>query len=257
MWVRERIDDLLGPPGADLAALGERVSLPWMLYAFFVQKSLEQPHSGPNPEAPDRLLPLPAARRRRGLTPIRGLFPGALSVLEFVRTGVTREELLDFLRAASPDAKTASLRMTINVLESELGTIRFDQERYVLTDGGEKALATQDAVHLADWILTRILGADKAIVELRDGKSLAPAELVAAVRSMNPGWKTDFVPQSILNWLRSMGVIETDARARHALTDAGLEWASRIDWQPEALPPDPEIIVDNPPGRPLPLGKGD
>ena len=44
-------------------------------------------------------MPLPAARRRRGLTAIRGLFPGVLSTLEFVKDGVTRTELLDFLQA--------------------------------------------------------------------------------------------------------------------------------------------------------------
>jgi MoxR-like ATPase len=38
-----------------------------------------------------------------------------------------------------------------------------------------------------------------------------------------------------------MGVMETNAQSQLALTDGGQGWASRIDWEPESLPPE---IVD-------------
>lgn len=247
IWVRERIDSLIGGPGADPLSLAARITLPWALYAQFVQTPSEVTENETGPGQEPELVPLPAARRRRGLTAIKGMFPAALSALEFVRDGVTRAELLDFLRASSPDSKASSLGVTLNVLQSELGAIRLDGDRYVLTERGEDVLESQDPSHLADWILTRILGADKAIVELRDRGPLAPSELTAAIRSTNPSLTSDFVPQSIVSWLRSMGVIETTPQSKHALTDVGRQWASRITWEPESLRPEPEIEVKVPP----------
>ncbi len=126
-----------------------------------------------------------------------------------MREGVTRTELVEFLRASSPEVKTSSLGMAINVLQSELAVIKADDGRYVLTERGEDVLESQDPSHLADWLLTRILGVDKALVELRDRGPLSRTDLLAAIRSMNPGWTGAFAPQSIVSWLRSMGVIES------------------------------------------------
>jgi hypothetical protein len=237
-FVRSRIDEALGEAAPAPEALADRMALAWLLYARYVQDAAEVTESETEPGDTSRLLPLPAARRRRGLTPIRGLFPSVLSTLEFVRDGVTREELLDFLSASSPDAKVSTLGMSINVLQSELGVIRRDGNRYVLTERGEDVLESQDANHLADWILTRILGADRAIAELRDRGTLPASDLLTAIRGMNPGWATNYVPQSIVGWLRSMGVIETSLN-QHSLTELGQAWARRIDWTPEPLPPEP------------------
>ena len=240
LWVRERIDAVLGESPVEPVALAERISLAWMLYARFVKPTEDTTEPDIRPDEEARLVPLPAVRRRRGLTAIRGLFPGVLSTLEFVRDGVTRDALLDFLRASSPESKASSLGVTINSLQSELGTIRLDGDRYVLTERGEDVLESQDPNHLADWILTRILGADRAITELNERGPLPPGELVAAVRSMNPGWTSDFAPQALVAWLRSMGVVETTPEYKHALTSVGREWASRVSWKPEPLPSEPD-----------------
>ena len=244
-WVRRRLDALLGGPDDEPAALAERMALPWMLYARFVQPTEEEEGSARETQ----LVPLPAARRRKGLTGIKGYFPGLLSTLEFVRDGVTKQQLIDFLRTSSPDSKNNSLLMSINVAQSEFGAIRLDRDRYVLTETGKKVLESQDPDHLSDWLLTRILGVDRAIAELHDRGPLLSSELSAAVRSVNPGWTSNAVPNMIFGWLRSMGVIEKSADGRLALTPRGREWASRIHWQPESLPvePDPEpdpIIID-------------
>ena len=199
--------------------------------------SRTEKETGPGRET--QLLPLSAARRRRGLTAIKGHFPGLLSALEFVRDGVTKDELLDLLHTSAPDSKRRSLVVTINVLKSELGVIRLDGGRYVLTERGENVLESQDPSDLADWLLTRVLGVDNAIVALRDQGSMPTSDLTALLRTVNPGWTSDYVPQAIIGWLRSMGVIHTEGSVQ-ALTDVGRQWAARIHWQPESLPPDPE-----------------
>lgn len=238
VWTRDRLDRVLGPCAENPMALAERLSLPWMLYERFVQAPADVTQVSERIDEAPKLVPLPAVRRRRGLSAYRGLFPAVLSTLEFVRDGVTRTELVEFLRAASPETKTSSLGVVINSLQSELGVIRTDGSRYFLTERGEDVLESQDPTDLADWILTRILGADRALVELREHGPMPPAELVAAIRSMNPGWTTNFGPQVIVGWFRSMGVIETTADDKHALTELGRQWAGRIHWTPEPLPPD-------------------
>ena len=237
-FVRSRLDEALGEALPTPESLAGRMALAWLLYTRYVQDAAEI--TEPEPGDRSRLLPLPAARRRRGLTAIRGLFPGVLSTLEFVRDGVTREEVLDFLRASSPEAKASSLGVSINALQGELGVIRLEGNRYVLTERGEDVLESQDPSHLADWILTRVLGVDKAIVELRDRGHLSLTELQSAIRLMNPGWTSTFMPNSLIAWLRSMGVIEATPEKQRALTELGESWGTRIDWIPEPLPAEPE-----------------
>lgn len=248
VWVRERLDIVLGQASSEPLPLAGRITLPWMLYAQFVQAPTEVTEKITPTVDDTKLIPLPAPRRRRGLTAIKGLFPGILSTLEFVRDGVTRPQLLDFLRAASPDAKTSSLAVAVNSLQSEFAVIKADGDRYVLTERGEDVLESQDATHLADWLLTRIIGVDKAIVELRDRGPLPPMDLANAVKAMNPGWTSLFAPQAIVTWLRSMRVIETTSDYKHALTDVGSQWAARIYWAPEALPKEIEPPLAVPDG---------
>jgi 5-methylcytosine-specific restriction protein B len=241
IWVRERLRAVLGDPGNDVTAIAERMAVPWVLYERYVQPPPDQrTEEESQPGRETRLLPLPAARRRRGMTAIKGLFPAVLSTLEFVRKGVTREELLDFLRSSSPDVKTSSLGVTINSYQGELDVIRLEGDRYVLTERGENVLESQDPSYLADWLLTRILGVDRAIVELRDKGSLAAPVLLAGIRATNPSWASDFMPQSIVAWLRSMGVVRTTPQYKYELTDTGREWGARIHWQPESLPAEPD-----------------
>ena len=252
VWVHRRLDEVLADVRADAMPLAERITLPWMLYERFVQAPAEVTEKTSHEGSDTKLVPLPAARRRRGLTAIRGLFPGVLSTLEFVRDGATRAELLDFLRASSPEAKINTLGMAINVLKSELAVIKDDGDRYVLTERGVDVLESQDPNHLADWLLTRILGPDKALTELRDRGPLKTPDLVASIRAMNPGWTADFAPQAIVSWLRSFGVIEATPDYKYALTAVGQNWASRVYWMPEPLPkdePTPPPIGPQPPGE--------
>jgi hypothetical protein len=82
VWARERIDSLHSPIPDASAALAERMALPWVLYERFVRPKSDITEEPEVSGGGARLLPLPAARRRRGLTPIRGLFPAVLSTLE-------------------------------------------------------------------------------------------------------------------------------------------------------------------------------
>lgn len=225
--VRARLDQILGEVGSDPDRLAERMALAWQL----VKQVSPQATAG---EMTEDLAPLPAARRTRGLTAVKGQFQTLLLTLDHVRNGTTRDELVEFLRSVSPEAKDVSLNGTISTFQGQFGVIRRDGDRYDLTEQGERLLESQEPSELADWLLTRILGLDQAILTLRDRVSVRAPELTAVVKAMNPGLTSDFGPQGMINWLRSLGVVETVADA-YRLTERGRQWAERIDWIPEPL----------------------
>lgn len=244
VWVRDRLRAVIGVDAIDVIKKAERMAIPWILYERYVKAPDQRTEEEIQPGMESSLLPLPAVRRRRGLTAIKGMFPAVLSTLEFVREGVTREQLIDFLRSTSPDVKVSSLGVTINSYLGELDVLRLEGDRYVLTERGQNVLESQDPSYLADWLLTRILGVDRAIVDLRDKGTLPAAELISSIRKSNPNWTSNFVPQAIISWLRSFGVIRT-VQNNYELTDIGRQWGSRIHWSPEPLPaePEPEPVV--------------
>jgi len=238
-WILDRLEQVLGTPSPEPAVVAARIALPWFLYAENVQPMEAEPtEEALGTAGESRLIPLPAARRRRGLTAIRGSFASVLSILDFVRDGVTRDELLDFLRSEFAGLKESSLGALVNVLVSELAVARRDGDRYVLTERGESVVESQDPSDLADWLLTHVLGVDFAIDYLRKHEPIPAGELAKQIKSVNPSWTSLFVPQAIVSWLRSLGVVKTGPDWTAVLTDVGQEWAARIHWTPEILPRD-------------------
>ena len=214
-------------------AVVARLTLPWMLYD--LSRSAEADGTvvtvAPGDE---RLKPLPAARRRRGLTAIRGSFQEMLSILEFIRDSPTRDELLDYLRASNPKSKDSSLKMIVNILKSEFGVVTHKGERYVLTGRGEAVLESGNAEDLRDWLLTRILGVDHVLLAVRDS-GMDVEGIDGLLAKVNPGWKSTFGSRAMQIWLRSLGLLSRDPSGHLELTEVGREWTEYIDWEPECL----------------------
>jgi 5-methylcytosine-specific restriction enzyme B len=70
------------------------------------------------------LLPLPAMRRRRGLTSIAGGLPFLLGCLELAKDGVSRDDLRTHIKTENPRLKDSSLGTVIYTLQYELGVLR-------------------------------------------------------------------------------------------------------------------------------------
>ena len=235
--IMDRLEEVLEPTDGTPDAIAFRMKLPWILLNVVLpstEDSTEEPSDEPGAT---KLSPSPPARRRRGLTGIPGGFQTVLGILDFVGEGASREELLDQIRSVLPNYKENSLPTVLSVLVGELGVIRHDGDVYILTDRGETVLESEDPSDLSDWLLTRVLGVDKAIVALRDRPLLSRADLTAEIKSCNPGWTTDYTPSNIVQWLLSFGIIEKGGDGYLRLTEAGTDWANQIHWQPEALQP--------------------
>lgn len=235
----DRLNQALGAvPHDDYDGLARRMSMPWLF------------HVGPNNASEDatevvddagkaRLQPLPAARRRKGLTALGGYFDSMLSILQRVESGITREDFIDHLRAERPDNKDASHGMAINMMQAEFGVVQRRGDLYELTPAGRAVLETSDPDELAEWLLTRVLGIDLAILHLRDHGPITNNELQRAIQRANPGWTGLFAPSAITAWLRHLGVIE--GKDRLSLSERGQTWASLIHWQPAILEPKKDV----------------
>ena len=238
--ILRRLDEVRGPAPAedDIDAIVDRMRLPWLLYQHCVAPSDEERTVSPSVlPGEERLVPLPAARRRKGLTGVSGGRQALLNILEFCRDGVTRDALVSHVKTVNPRLKESSIGTQVNVIASELNCLKFDGSWIVLTDRGHAFLESDDPEALMDWLVTRILGIDHALVILRDETRCSWQELVRRIQEVNPGWTSTWGPQAIIRELRALDMLELDDSNSFYLSDVGKEWAQRIHWQPEALEP--------------------
>ena len=238
--ILRRLDEVRGPAPAedDIDAIVDRMRLPWKLDQRCVAPSDDEKTVAPKELSDEEsLVPLPAARRWKGLTGVSGGRQALLNILEFCRDGVTREELLSHVKTVNPGLKESSIGAQIYVIVRELNCLKPDGDRFVLTDRGHAFLESNDPKVLMDWLVTRILGVDHALVILRDETRCSSQELVRRIQQVNPGWTTTWPPNAIIKELRGFDMLDLDDSNFFSLSDAGKEWAQRIHWQPETLEP--------------------
>lgn len=227
--VLDRLAVILGPAPGDLKGWVERMTFPWYLFEKSAETRVSSAPAG-------RLDPLPAGRRRRGLTSTKGNYDWVLRVLDFVGDGVPRDDLYSFLRQEHPGVKDSTIAIKADILRSELNVLDRAGDLFIPSESGRKVVESGgDPAALAPWLLTRILGIDHAIAALRDEGSLPQKELIDRLMRVNPGWTTNFAPQTILAWLRALGLTVLGPEGRLRLTPRGNEWAAMIHWKPESL----------------------
>ncbi len=237
--VLSRLEEALGEVTPPPAAQGvQRMSLPWLLFAAFIQEQGDEATSIDDPAAgTEKLNPLPAARRRKGLLAIAGHLPSIRSMIQFAKDGCTREDMREHIHSVNPKLSPSSIGTNINALIAEWGVIKAAGNDLTLTPRGESLLETGDAAEVSDWLLTRILGVDHILVWLRD-EHTSQATLVTRLQGVNSGWTSSFAPNVLVNWSIRLGLAQSDKNGLIELTPEGQIWAKRIHWTPEALPED-------------------
>ncbi len=251
--ILSRLGEALGDPGDDLHAIVDRMRLPWLLFKYYVAPSEEAPTESITrfPSEEEKLVPLPAARRKKGLTSLTGDFEFVLNILESCRGGVSHEDLMSNYRSTKPGLKDTTIKMQISALISEFNCLKLKGDQYFLTDRGHAVLESRDPAELMDWLITRVLGVDHVLVILRDEGSCPIADMVSRLKQVNPGWTTDWTPNTIVTDLRILGMLVRDDHYVLTVTDAGREWADRIHWKPEGLPKDNGVVPPPPPPPPV------
>lgn len=247
--IMERLNSVLGHPGIELSqAWVERMTLPWLLYVNHVQKQeLEATEVTDLVTGEEQLNPLPPDRRRRGMLAIGGSTSTIRTMIEFAREGCKREDFREHLRSISPTHATTTLNTQMNALIAEWGVLRAEGDNLLLTSRGESFLESGDPDEVADWLLTRILGFDN-ILSLLSESPLSVKALTAELQKVNAGWTSNFVPGSLINWVRGLQLVDIAADKALHLTERGESWAARIHWTPGILTA--EVSLD-PQGIPI------
>lgn len=244
--VSERFRRVMGNGDGSLESLAQRITLPWLVLERNSAPADVATQSTPEVAAPGhlKLKPLPALRRRKGLTALRGGFETILKVINFVNEGISREDLLASLRSEFPDYSTNSLSTMINILKGEFFVLRQEKDQLLLTKLGQSLYEGGELSELLPMLLTQILGVDHVLVYLRERSSASQRELLDMLKAVNPGWTSDYAPSAMLKWLRDLSLTTLDKQGFHTLTEDGRYWASLIDWEPERLPTDDETDID-------------
>ncbi|MYJ96312.1 MAG: restriction endonuclease [Proteobacteria bacterium] len=240
--ILQKLDEVRGsiPAEDDIDAIVDRMRLPWLLDEYYVAPRDDEGKEPTGESRNDaRLVPFPAARRRKGLTTVTGGYQTLLNILNYCRDGTTREDLTSFVNTEHPRLTERSIRTQINGIANELNCLKLDGNRVVLTEQGRALVESEDPGELMDWLVTRILGADHAMVILRDEKRCTPQGLARRIQEINPGWTTTRTPSVIISRLRELDMLDIDEHHVLSLSDAGKKCAQRIHWQPEALAPLP------------------
>ncbi|HKS13531.1 MAG TPA: hypothetical protein VJS90_10890 [Pseudomonas sp.] len=242
--VLARLDDVLGEQDQGPTPL-ERMTLPWLLYMKFVlEQEAEATEIADPTTGEERLNPLPAERRRRGMLAIGGGVATIRTIIEFAKEGCKREDLMEHMRSINPSHATSSIRTQLNSLVAEWGVLRAQGDEIHLTARGEGLLETGEPDEVSDWLLTRILGFDHMLHALR-GTSLSVSELNDVLRKVNSGWTSDRALTSLTFWLRALQLVETRADKLLYLTELGEAWAAQIYWEPQSLAPEAgNVTVD-------------
>ena len=233
--ILQRLDAALGAPGLGWDALAQRMTLPWFIYEASAEVPPEDRTTGDGIPERAPLLPLPAMRRRRGLTSIAGGLPFLLGCLELAKDGVSRDDLRTHIKTENPRLKDSSLGTVIYTLQYELGVLRRSGDTFFPTDRGLALLESDDPSEIVDWLLTRVLGVDLVMVHLRDQGQMQKSDLMALIKEANPGLKSNYGPNSTLTWMRNLGILVATADGRIQLTPEGSGWAKLIHWTPECL----------------------
>lgn len=245
--VLARLEQALGrvpaPPDPDGV---RRMALPWLLYAAHIQAQGDEATEVEDEEAPsEKLNPLPAERRRKGLLAIAGYLPAIRSMIEFARDGCTREDLREHIKSVNPKLSDPSVNTNINALIAEWGVLKAAGNDIQLTPRGEALLETGDPEEVSDWLLTRILGFDNVLYRLREGPA-KPDQMGSILQDVNPGWTTRFAPDVLVKWVGRLGLAALNSSGEFQLTEDGKAWAERIHWTPGKLPTEsakPETAV--------------
>ncbi|MCP3792533.1 MULTISPECIES: McrB family protein [Pseudomonas] len=234
-----RLEEVLGErvEGLSTPAL-ERMTLPWLLYMKYIQEQEAEATEIADPSTgEERLNPLPAERRRRGMLAIGGGVATVRTIIEFAKEGCKREDLLEHMRSINPSHATSTIRTQLNSLIAEWGVLRAHGDEINLTPRGEGLLETGEPDEVSDWLLTRVLGFDHMLYALRSGP-IAVSTMNETLRKVNSGWTSDRALTSLTFWLRSLQLVETRADKLLHLTELGKTWAAQIYWEPESLPPE-------------------
>ncbi len=194
-------------------------------------------HRGDRP-GKSELKFLPNERRTKGITALTGYVNTALKVLDFVQNGATHPETVEFYQQEQPQLKEISAKSQISTIRHTLGLLKLEGSTLRPSVLGQKLMDTEDPTILISRVLTRVIGFDVLLYDLKVKSPRDRKALLEAQKKNYPNWTSNFAPSSQLAWAKHLGMVEVNGQ-EYTLTETGLEWAERIKERPEPFHVEP------------------
>lgn len=233
---RQAAIESLGRP----ADLGESVSQSqfgwyiWETIKASEDEGTRQVSSEPVPQqatdAPTLAL-LPAKMQRKGMFYVSNNLDLLLSLVRAAEHGMEREDLVNQIAEEAPSLKHSS-RQNVIAQAVSLNLLKVDGSVLSTAPAGRALLeGTAASDILTPTFVRNVFGFGLVMADLSDSGSLTMGDIVLRCRSYYPSWTSDFAPNSLVKWLRDLGLADIDGAGKSAkvsLTEAGEYWAGGI-----------------------------
>lgn len=178
-------------------------------------------------------------KKRRGLRFLpggaRGYVDSLVKCLEFVATGKPDEAVLKrwFFERFPQTRGEKAVRGYINMIANQLGLIKVQHGKFILTDDGQRFLSSRDNKFLFEVLDQRVNGVREVLRLVEAPKPFS--EIDSALR-LRFGWKTGAQTYYRLGWLQSMGYIAKIGNT-YSLTESGKTLVGMVETKVEVARP--------------------
>lgn len=170
----------------------------------------------------------PLIKQSRGFSAITSYLDAFRMLVTASRGGATPDDLIQTMKATPELASysPASCRQTFNLVRN-LGFLENKDGLWYPSEEGEALVEDDPADVLVKKLLVQAFGFAQLVKKVDEEKEISKKELFKYLRELYPRWNTDFMPSSLLSWLRSLGVI-VGQNGMVSLSEYGKGWAKRI-----------------------------
>jgi len=178
-------------------------------------------------------------KKRRGLRFLPGgadkYVDSLIKCLEFVKGETPDEAVLKrwFFEHFPQTHGEKAVKGYINMITDQLGLIKVEHGKHVLTNDGEKFLSSRDNRFLFQVLNQRVNGLSELLGLVESPKLFSEINAVLKARF---GWKTGAQTYYRLGWLQSMGYVAKTGN-KYGLTGAGKALVSEAEAKVEVAQP--------------------
>lgn len=181
-------------------------------------------------DAPTLAL-LPAKMQRKGMFYVSNNLDLLLSLVRAAEHGMEREDLVNQIAEEAPSLKHSS-RQNVIAQAVSLNLLKVDGSVLSTAPAGRALLeGTAAADILTPTFVRNVFGFGLVMADLSESDSLTMGEIILRCRGYYPSWTSDFAPNSLVKWLRDLGLADIEGAGKSAkvsLTEAGEYWASGL-----------------------------
>lgn len=178
-----------------------------------------------------KLVMLPAAMQRKGMFYVADNLRLLLSVVRAAENGMDREGLVNQIGEEAPNLNRGS-RQNVVAQAVSLNLLSLANGAYSPTNNGRGLLEGENPSDMiAPHFVRTVFGFGLILGDLFKAQKLNRGEIVKNAQGYYPRWKSDRAPNSLLAWLRDLGLITIEGGGLGAtieLTEIGEYWASGI-----------------------------